>query len=205
MFDLTRIEELVIKYGDAPPALRHLCDGGDYSRDTVLSAIRIGCEYINVHSLYRMEKPDTTFEYSYRTLCSLLEPRDIYSFAFCLSLYNSQAGDGESLRKVLDGVMNDHVSEEYAALLKDTNGWLFWDFQFTNILRLFTQDRDEPSRILKDYQKHESSRSVLCPEWKLNGLPILELMENDMLQRGSIYRLLLKPASIAFAWCKVYS
>jgi hypothetical protein len=201
VFDYARIEELVIRYGYAPATLKQSCDGCGYSDDTMLHTIKSGSEYFNTHSIERMEMPDVTFGYSYKDICGLLKPQDVYGFAFCLALYNSQSAGDEALEKVLCGTLNEHVPIEYSALLRDTNGWLFWEYQFINILRLFTSDRDEPSRILKDYKKYKGSKPVLCSEWKLNGIPIQESMEKNMLQKGGIYRLLLKPALAAYTWC----
>lgn len=41
----------------------------------------------------------------------------------------------------------------YAKLLEETRGWVFWDYQFQNILKLFTVDQRLPALIPKEYRK----------------------------------------------------
>jgi hypothetical protein len=71
-------------------------------------------------------------------------------------------------------------------------GGCFGNNQFINILRLFTLDRDLPNNILKDYRKDKTSIEKITNNWLIGNDNIINSMENNMLQKGVIYRLILK-------------
>jgi hypothetical protein len=194
MLEYSRIQHLTIKYSEAPAALKKDCDGKFFQSGNVLHTIKAGESYVNTHVIWPCERNDEHYAYPFKEICMRLKPDSISQLSLCLALYNSQAGSEDPLEKILHGEKNDSAPAEYADLLQDTFGWLFWEHQFTNILRLFTLDLDEPHELLKQYKRRGCFIKELPPRWNIQGVPVLTSMEENMLDKKHIYRFLLKPA-----------
>lgn len=198
MQDYTRIEQCTVKFSEASAALLQDCEGKSFNNDDVLHTIKVGESYVNTHAVFGDGRNDTDYSYTFRDICIQLQPLTIYQLALCLSLFNSQYKSEEPLLKVLNGKKNDSAPIEYADLLQETYGWIFWEHQFTNILRLFSLDRDEPHELLKQYKRHGWFDSPLHSHWNIHGVSLLYSMEQNMLDEKTIYRLLLKPAWVIY-------
>ena len=150
MQDYSRIEQCTITLSEASAALLQDCEGKNFKNDAVLHTIKVGESYVNTHAVCGNGRNDTDYTYSFRDICIQLQPKTIYQLAFCLSLFNSQYKSEDPLLKIINSKRNASAPIEYADLLQETYGWIFWEHQFTNILRLFTLDRDEPNELLKN-------------------------------------------------------
>jgi len=157
-------------------------------------------DYMKIEELTLLYR-DADFIYRFSEICNCRKPASVYDFAFCLALYNSQGAGSEGVTNILEGKKNKKVHREYAKLLEETRGWVFWDYQFQNILKLFTVDQRLPALIHKEYRKDRTRVIRIPSEWTIDGLPIIEVLESDMFQPGTIYSLILKPAWALFMEC----
>jgi hypothetical protein len=198
MLDYERIQHYTLKYSEASTALKIDCQEKSFQSGDVLHTIKAGDSYVNTHAVCYTGRDDEVFRYTLREICIRLKPDTIYQLAFCLSLYNSQFKSEEALVNILNGKKNEFAPAEYADLLQETHGWIFWEHQFTNILRLFTLDRDEPHELLKEYKRRGCFIRPLPSWWNIQGIPLLNSMEKNMLDEKCIYRLLLKPAWVIY-------
>jgi hypothetical protein len=124
-----------------------------------------------------------------------INPKNIYDISLCLALYNSQIFNNDAISKILYRVKNKSLPFEFSEILNETYGWVFWDYQYLNILRLFTLDKDLPNSILREYRKYGINKAIeLAPNWNISGKNILESIEDNMAQKNGVYRLLMKPA-----------
>ena len=187
MKNYSKITEVVRPFGGSPKELQADCIDKMFTDNTMIHSIKIGEKHVNT----RIYRSDEKYKYTFSNICTLLKPKNIYDFSFCLSLYNSQHINTLAIEKYFGNEKNK-APKEYSYLLKDTHGWLFWEYQFINILRLFTLDRDLPNNILNDYRKDKTSIEKITNNWLIGNDNIINSMENNMLQKGVIYRLILK-------------
>jgi hypothetical protein len=188
VLDFNKIEEVIINRKDLSESFI-----SDYTNENKkverYQAIKAGNILINVNS-YKEEMQN-----SFKHICEVYNPNSIYEIALCLALYNSQVFDNKAISKILYRIENKTLPFEYKEMVKETYGWVFWDYQFLNILRLFTLDRDMPNSILKEYKKYGIKKAItLVSNWNISGKNILESIEDNMAQKNEIYRLLMKPA-----------
>jgi len=198
MLYYTRIQQFIVPYSEAPTALETDCQGKNFRNGDLLHSIKAGDSWVNTHIFCHSGRNDEEYGYTFREICVRLQPDTVYRLAFCLALYNSQNKSEEALLQILEGHKNESAPAEFADLLRETCGWLFWEHQFTAILRLFTLDRDEPHRLLVQYKRRGCFDKPVSSSWKIRGTPLLDLMEANMLDKKNIYRLLLKPAWVIY-------
>lgn len=193
MFDYSKIEDVILQYKDCPDALKVDCITKGISNFNFIHAIKIGNTFLN--SFGYDEK--IVYKYSYKDICVALTPRTIYDFTFCVTLYNSQAFDQSAIEKAFHSVRND-APADYDYLLKETNGWVLWDYQFTNIIRLYTSERDLPGKVHLAYRRDRLNAIKLCKGWLMDGKNIIESIEENMMQIHSVFRFVLKSGKQAF-------
>lgn len=187
MKNYSKITEIVRPFKGSPKELQEDCLDKMFTDNTMIHTIKIDKKYINT----RVYRSDEKYKYTFPYICTILKPDTIYDFALSLSLYNSQAVNTSAIEKYLENKKNN-APKEYSYLLKETNGWLFWEYQFVNILRLFTLDRDLPNNILREYRKDKTAIDKITQDWFIDQENIILSMENNMMQKGMIYRLILK-------------
>jgi hypothetical protein len=198
MLNYTEIDEVTLLYRDASPSLLVDCEDKGFTPETLIHTLRVGNLYLNSHDVEVPGVRDSDFLYRFSEICNHRRPASVYDFAFCLALYNSQGGGSEGVTNILGRKINDKAHIEYAKLLNETQGWIFWDYQFENILKLFTYDRRLPALIHKEYRKDRTRVISIPSDWKIDGLPVIKVLESDMFQPGTIYSLILKPAWALF-------
>ena len=94
--------------------------------------------------------------------------------------------------------MQEAPPTEYSFLVRDTMGWVFWDYQFCNILRLFTLERDLPYEILGEYKRNRLDAIQRTQRWEIGGDNIILSIEKNMMQPYSVFRLILKSGKAIF-------
>lgn len=186
MNNYSKITEIIRPFKGSPKGLQADCIDKMFTDDTIIHSIKIGEKYINT----RIYKKDENFKYNLNEICTLIKPKNIYDFALSLTLYNSQDVNTTAIEAYLSN-KNNIAPKEYSYLLQETNGWIIWEYQFINILRLFTLDRDLPNNILKDYKKDKKTIKNITDTWLIDNENIISSMEKNMLQKGMIYRLIL--------------
>lgn len=195
MLTYSKIKEITFPYNELPSNLKLKYNFEITTQDAMISALKIGETYINIHPLSKSDILNPLDRYSFTSICNIFSPENIYDFALCLALYNSQNINNDAIRKILNKSQNKFVPKEYSSLLKDTFGWVFWDYQFENILRLFTLDRDLPSQILTKYNiSREKIIDKYNNDWTIDDKNIFISIEENMAQPKVVYRLLMKPA-----------
>jgi hypothetical protein len=187
MNNYSKITEIIRPFKGSPKGLQADCIDKMFTDDTIIHSIKIGDKYINT----RIYKKDENFKYKLNEICTLIKPKNIYDFALSLTLYNSQDVNTTAIEAYLSN-KNNIAPKEYSYLLQETKGWILWEYQFINILRLFTLDRDLPNNILKDYKKDKKNIKNITDTWLIDNENIISSMERNMLQKGMIYRLILK-------------
>lgn len=187
MFDYSKIDDVICQYSKCPIELKEDCVNKDISDNTIVHAIKVGNKFLNSHAYNENE----TYKYSYRDICNTLNPKNIYDFTFCLALYNSQSINQTAINKIFKNE-NNYPPTDYEYLLKDTSGWVFWDYQFMNILRLYTIEKDIPNIVYNDYKRNRVDAIKNSNDWLIGDKKIIESMEENMLQKYSIFRFILK-------------
>jgi len=182
MLDYTCIEEVEFTFANRPKEIDEDCIGKGFTSDMIIKSIKIGDKYINTHE--RTEIID--YKYKLVDICNAVNPENELQFGLCLALYNSQESGFEAVDKYL--LSHNMAPYEFSYLLNDTKGWLVWDYQFINILRLFTMDRDLPFTILNEYKRFGKSDSVPM-DWIVGNESVIEVMEKCQFDRKKIYRL----------------